>query len=1169
MCRQFPHRAPAPAAGQVHRPEPRRTVTRSAAVILATGLLIGLNSTPAVPQQSPDTWSAERRAVLPSGLSVQLDFAPLPGVNATPSPGKLAERSGSGPAYTDGMRAGDPAETFLVAEQRPRADGSWRTLGTLQLSFSRPVRNPRLHLSGLAGVAAGKDGTTGTGTRLTVTGGSPSAPTLVGRTPWTGWTVAAGELSPTGDGTEDGNADGAGTVELAGTLSTVTLRVEQRSTARAGSTTAPAALRQAYTVTLDEGLGTAPQGYGNASHVVSDLFLGQDAAPAATRSRPGLTGTVERALLPGPAAAPPPPPPDAGPVTAGPVVELDGGASRRSPFANPAPPQLQPGRGEYQGADPTLKFPAETAVGRYYHLDVPVSPGGGSAVLAGWIDFDHNGHFDATERVQAEVPAVGSTVALEWTVPQGATAGETWARLRLARNGSQLVGSGGFADSGQVVDQRVQIAVGAAKPEIAGPVSGTVTADARPEFRGEGAVAGATVAVMEGDTVLCRGRAAGDGTWSCRPDRPLAEGRHDLVPVETTKGGMVLRGEPIRLTVKTAPPTAPVLTLPEYTNDPGLLVTGLGEPGSTVSVNVAAVAGRPTAELCSTAVAADGTWSCLPVENLPDGRHQLTAVAVDAAGNRTDGKPVTLTVDTVAPDRPTLTSPQPDETVKTPRPRLAGRAEPGATVTVTTRTGTRLGATPTDGGGSLTLCSGTAAADGTWACIPVRDLAPGDQTLRATATDRAGNGTPGEAVAIHVALATQPPSPSPSPSPSPAPSPSPSASAGATASPSTSPVPGPSESPSPAVPSGSAGAGTAPATGASGSPAPGSGSPVPSPAPSGGTAGPSSSPATGGSPSASPGTAPSGAPDLVIPLPPGLFPIVVPPAFPDTGTLPGGLPSTGPGGLPSPGTGTGSPAAGAGPTPSGEPSTGTGPAPGSPTGAGSPTGGESPSTGGGAGSPTGAPSPGSGAVSGSPAAGAVPSPDGPPASGAGGTGPSTGGATASPTGGPPPGTGPAHGSPSVPGSAVASGGTNMPQSGSPAAGTAAAPGGAPPSAPAVATGSGSTASGGPSASASGSPSGSPSASGGPSGRTPSAGHSTGIALPPDAVAEDAADGDPRTLAAPPASADAEEQDTAAAAAHRSAVVGWRGVACGVLLVLAAVGLLTRRVLGRGTGSRRR
>ncbi|MEU4113497.1 Ig-like domain-containing protein [Kitasatospora sp. NPDC028055] len=732
------------------------------------------------------------------------------------------------------MHAGDPAQTFLLTPDRPQPDGSWRTVGTLRLGFSRPVRNPRLHLSGLAAVATGSSGTTSTAARLTLTGGSPAAPGLVGRTDWPGWTVGGNSLAPAGtDGSTDAAAGSAaeGTLELTGTVRTAVFRIEQRSTPRAGSTTAPPVLRQAYTVTVDEEFGTAPQAYGNASHVVSDLFLGADATTPGhrDRSRPAIA-PADR-----------------------PLVELDHDAVRRgNPFASlptgpsgsPPPPKLQPGRGEYQGADPSLGFPDQAAIGRYYRVTVPVAVGDQPATLAGWIDFDHSGRFDPADRVQTEIPAGADTATLEWTVPAGAASGDTWARLRIGRDTSQLVPSGGFADSGQVTDQRIKLTVGAARPEVAEPVDGTVLADARPRISGEGAVAGASMEIRDGDTVLCRAKVERNGDWSCRPGKALAAGPHSLTPVETTSGGVVLRGEPAKVTVKTTPPTAPVLTLPAYTNDPGLQLTGTGEAGSTVSVTDRAASApssaSASAELCSSAVRADGGWSCLPVENLADGGHQLAPVAVDAAGNRTAGQSVALVVDTVPPDKPVLTAPAPGEVLRVGRPKLAGRAEAGANV--------QVAAAPTAGGDRTVLCGATAALDGSWSCTANRDLADGEQWLTVTVTDRAGNGTSADPVRVRVAAAGVV---SPSAASSPAVSPtvvSPSAA-----------------SPSVAAPSGASASASA---SVSASPS-ASASPSPS----------AVVPSAVGSPS------PTGVPALR-PIPVGLLPIVVPPVVPSATSVP-------------------------------------------------------------------------------------------------------------------------------------------------------------------------------------------------------------------------------------------------------------------------------------------
>ncbi|MGK4581923.1 GEVED domain-containing protein [Kitasatospora sp. HPMI-4] len=535
MSRQFRHAATASRPGG---PGPTgagsRGVGRAGAAVLATALLLGWTSTAwpdvARAQQSPDAWNRARRAVLPSGLAVELEFSPAPGVSSTAAPGRLAARTGSGhgatlpsrgadggkssvreaaasasvtSGYADGLRPGDPAETFEITERHPRSDGSWHTLGTLRLSFSRVVRNPRLHLSGLAGVATGKGGSTAT--RLTVTGGAPGTVALIGRTDWPGWTVGGDTLAPSGDGLPDGAADGLGTLELAGTVSTVTFRVERRSTARSGGATAPAAPRHAYTVTLDEGLGTAPQGYGNASHLVSDLFLGRDASGGSARTLALPPAHSAQPLVrPGPGD---PGEPEQFEDVPAPLIAPDRDTSRRGPFASPVPPRRRPGRNEYGGGDPTVSFPDEAAVGRPYEVTVPVEPGSRPATLVGWIDFGHSGHFDAAGRVQTTVPAGSTSATLQWTVPGNAASGDTWARLRIARDPAQLIGPGGFADSGQVLDRRIRLTVGAPRAEDTAPLVCTAVAGTRPENGGDGAVAGAAVAVVEGEAARCGAKA--------------------------------------------------------------------------------------------------------------------------------------------------------------------------------------------------------------------------------------------------------------------------------------------------------------------------------------------------------------------------------------------------------------------------------------------------------------------------------------------------------------------------------------------------------------------------------------------------------------------------------------------------------------------------------------
>ncbi|MEV0187605.1 Ig-like domain-containing protein [Kitasatospora purpeofusca] len=1142
-----------------------------AAAVLVAGLLIGWNPPPSAAQQSPGSWNAERGAVLPSGLSVQLDFSADPGMSVTAGPGKLADRAGGGRSralYADGLRPGDPAQSFRISEDRPQTDGSWRTVGTLRLTFSRAVRNPRLHLSGLAGITTGKSGSTSTATRLSLTGGSPAAPTLVNRTDWPGWTVDGNTLAPArADGGADGDPGSAaeGSLELAGTFRTAVFRVERRSTARAGSTTVPGPLTPACTVTLDEGVGTAPQGYGNASHLLSDLYLGGDAATQGAKAdgRPGwLFRRADAGRADGAAAG----------GSSGDGSTGGGGDSGGDGGANPPPPQLQPGRGEYQGADPAVSYPAEAAIGHDYRLTVPVAVGDSSATLAGWVDFNRNGRFDATERVQSDVAPGGHSASLEWTVPADAASGETWARLRIGRDAAQLVPAGGFADSGQVSDQRIRLTVGAARPEISEPVDGTTLAEARPRISGEGAVAGATVEIREGDTALCRTRVARGGDWSCRPDTALAPGRHSLTPVETTGGGVVLRGEPVRITVKTAPPGAPVLTLPEFTNDPGLQLAGTGEPGSTVTVVDRPAGTREAAgggggsggqgtDLCSTAVRPDGGWSCLPVENLADGRHRLTPTAADLAGNRTPGQAVDLVVDTVPPDRPVLTAPTAGETLRVARPRLAGRAEPGARVLVTARPERAAEAA------RIVACGTTAAVDGSWTCTANRDLPEGEQWLVVTATDLAGNGTAAEAVAVTVAPAGGAVAPTPAVTPVPTPDAAPTVAPSATPSmtPSATPAPTASVAPTPAVtPTVTSTAVTAvpsspPSAGPTTSARPTTAlSPSPTVSPSVPVPSVPSTPSVPSVPSTPSLPSPTVAEPALDPLPSGLLPIVVPPVGAVVGAPAVASPS--PGAAPvavAPAAGSPSPAV---------PSTASATAPPSP----SPT------------APPSVPVPSAPSVPSTPSTPSAPSTPSVPSVPSVSSVPSTPSLPSPTVAEPVPDPLPsgllpiavppvaAQPSPSAPPVAVAL------AAGSPSAAVSPTASAATPPSPS------------PTASASASASAIPAHTATPTPTPTLTPTSTATASPTAAAAAPTgADPGPADVSAPdrdrsdrvrgPAAPPERGQQRAAEPADPSSPVAadrqrsdaWRGAFAGILLVLTGVGLITRRVLARGTGTRRR
>ncbi len=77
------------------------------------------------------------------------------------------------------------------------------------------------------------------------------------------------------------------------------------------------------------------------------------------------------------------------------------------------------------------------------------------------------------------------------------------------------------------------------------------------------------------------------------------------------------------------------------------------------------------------------------------------------------------------------------------RPAAAGRAYPGAQVTVSDQDGNEV-------------CTDTAGADGSWSCAPGRDLPAGANRLQATATL---NGVSASSEQIHITVGSPTPAP--------------------------------------------------------------------------------------------------------------------------------------------------------------------------------------------------------------------------------------------------------------------------------------------------------------------------------------------------------------------------------------------------------------------------
>ena len=172
-------------------------------------------------------------------------------------------------------------------------------------------------------------------------------------------------------------------------------------------------------------------------------------------------------------------------------------------------------------------------------------------------------------------------------------------------------------------------------------------------------------------------------------------------------------------------PAPPAITRPAVGTSVTLarpVFEGTSIADTTVSVLVDGVA------VCTGALTnPSGMWSCESTQRLAEGQHTAVARAFDDLANPSaDSLEVVFNVDTVAPERPIISSPVPDAVVLTDRPTFAGTAEPFARVRVRLETQ----ADP--------LCEAQVTEPGDWTCQSAGPVADGVVRVLAVALDQAG-----------------------------------------------------------------------------------------------------------------------------------------------------------------------------------------------------------------------------------------------------------------------------------------------------------------------------------------------------------------------------------------------------------------------------------------------
>ncbi|MFP9430878.1 Ig-like domain-containing protein [Enterobacter sp. LM3] len=287
---------------------------------------------------------------------------------------------------------------------------------------------------------------------------------------------------------------------------------------------------------------------------------------------------------------------------------------------------------------------------------------------------------------------------------------------------------------------------------IVGPIhNGDTTDDTQPVFRGEGAVPGETVELIIDDEVVGTAIVGDDGKWEVTPENPLAEGEHEAVVVITDPAGNASEpSDPIGFIVDTTPPAKPTidtvfddvggktgnLTPGEITDDSTPTFSGTAEENSLVYI---VVNGNVVDSVRATE---SGTWTWEPSPALANGSYNVSVIAEDKAGLRSEpsdsfdfsvqsgGVPTAPAITDVIDDVESHTGTvQHNGVTNDDKPTITGTGQDGTTVYLYD------GANPNPIGSAV-------VTGGRWTIDFDTPLPQGEHRFRAVAENATGNRSP-------------------------------------------------------------------------------------------------------------------------------------------------------------------------------------------------------------------------------------------------------------------------------------------------------------------------------------------------------------------------------------------------------------------------------------------
>ncbi|WP_339274977.1 BapA/Bap/LapF family large adhesin [Enterobacter asburiae] len=285
-----------------------------------------------------------------------------------------------------------------------------------------------------------------------------------------------------------------------------------------------------------------------------------------------------------------------------------------------------------------------------------------------------------------------------------------------------------------------------------GPLtSGQTTNDNQPTLTGTGAV-GDTISIYNNGVLLDSVVIGNTGTWSYTTP-PLAEGNNVLTIRETDpagnqsgpSGGFTVVVDSVSATPVITNVTdnvgnaATTVVSGSETNDATPTLSGTADANSVVTIFDGGT------QIAVVTADNNGTWTFTPDTALGEGSHSFTVRAIDPQGNVSAiSAPWSVVVDLTAPTVPTLDTVNDNvpggvtgnltsgQVTNDSTPTISGTGLAGSTIHIMNN-GTQIGTAVVDGSGN-------------WTFTPTTPLGDGSYSLRAYATDAAGNASANSSV---------------------------------------------------------------------------------------------------------------------------------------------------------------------------------------------------------------------------------------------------------------------------------------------------------------------------------------------------------------------------------------------------------------------------------------